>query len=149
ACEACHTVFPELTHFGRSFKANGYALDNLKQVQGINGKKEELLELSQTPPLSIMLQASYTSLAKTLPDASSPALTGLAQSGTVALPQQLSVFYAGKIAPHVGAFVQLTYGNDSGTIGIDNTDLRFANLMVLPDEQTLVYGLSVNNNPTV
>jgi hypothetical protein len=22
ACEACHTVFPELTHFGRMFKAN-------------------------------------------------------------------------------------------------------------------------------
>ncbi|HYL71931.1 MAG TPA: hypothetical protein VEY89_11585, partial [Candidatus Dormibacteraeota bacterium] len=149
ACEACHTVFPELTHFGRTFKANGYVLDNLKQVQGINGKKEELLELSQTPPLSIMLQASYSSLAKTLPDVSNPALTGLAQSGTVALPQQLSIFYAGKIAPHVGAFVQLTYGNDSGTIGIDNTDLRFATLVVLPQEQTLVYGLTVNNNPTV
>jgi hypothetical protein len=23
ACEACHTVFPELTPFGRQFKANG------------------------------------------------------------------------------------------------------------------------------
>jgi len=23
ACEACHTVYPELTHFGRVFKANG------------------------------------------------------------------------------------------------------------------------------
>ncbi|SRR5579871_46740 len=149
ACEACHTVYPELTHFGRTFKANGYVLDNLKQVQGINGKREELLELSQTPPLSIMLQASYTSLAKTLPDVSNPALTGLAQSGTVALPQQLSLFYAGKIAPHVGAFVQLTYGNDSGTIGIDNTDLRYADLVVLPSEQTLTYGLSLNNNPTV
>ena len=30
ACEACHTVFPELTHFGRMFKANGYTLDNLQ-----------------------------------------------------------------------------------------------------------------------
>jgi hypothetical protein len=29
ACEACHTVWPELTHFGRVFKANGYILDNL------------------------------------------------------------------------------------------------------------------------
>jgi hypothetical protein len=26
ACEACHTVYPELTHFGRMFKANGYIL---------------------------------------------------------------------------------------------------------------------------
>ncbi|MCL2430275.1 MAG: hypothetical protein FWD12_13680, partial [Alphaproteobacteria bacterium] len=28
ACEACHTVYPELTHFGRVFKANGYTLSN-------------------------------------------------------------------------------------------------------------------------
>jgi hypothetical protein len=26
ACEACHAVFPELTHFGRVFKANGYRM---------------------------------------------------------------------------------------------------------------------------
>jgi len=35
ACEACHTVFPELTHFGRVFKANGYTLTNQKQVQDV------------------------------------------------------------------------------------------------------------------
>ncbi|MDE2137674.1 MAG: hypothetical protein KGJ68_09575, partial [Gammaproteobacteria bacterium] len=35
ACEACHTVFPELTHFGRVFKANGYILSNVKQVQDV------------------------------------------------------------------------------------------------------------------
>ena len=39
ACEACHTVFPELTHFGRMFKANGYTLDNLKQVRDIGAPK--------------------------------------------------------------------------------------------------------------
>src|ERR1700674_5089547 len=48
ACEACHTVFPELTHFGRIFKASGYLLANLKQVRDVTGKKEELLELAQT-----------------------------------------------------------------------------------------------------
>jgi hypothetical protein len=45
--------------------------------------------------------------------------------------------------------IQLTYANDSGTIGIDNTDLRFANQIVLPQEASLIYGISVNNNPTV
>ena len=39
ACEACHTVYPELTHFGRVFKANGYILSNLKQVRDVSGKK--------------------------------------------------------------------------------------------------------------
>jgi hypothetical protein len=43
-----------------------------------------------------------------------------------------SLFYAGKIAPHLGAMAQLTYANDSGTIGIDNTDLRFAWIKILP-----------------
>jgi hypothetical protein len=149
ACAACHTVFPELTHFGRVFKANGYVLDNLQQVQAVSGKREELLELAKTPALSIMAQVSYTTLKTRLPDVSNPAAPGLAQNGTAGMPQQLSLFYAGKIAPHFGAFAQLTYANDSGTIGIDNTDLRFANMTILPRKQSLIYGISLNNNPTV
>src|SRR5579871_4706229 len=68
ACEACHTVYPELTHFGRVFKANGYVLDNLKQVRDVTAKKEELLELASIAPLSIMALTSYTQLHKALPD---------------------------------------------------------------------------------
>lgn len=149
ACEACHTVFPELTHFGRIFKANGYVLDNLKQVEDVNSARQEMLELAKTPALSIMAQVSYTQLKTRLPDISNPAAPGLTQSGTAGFPQQLSLFYAGKVAPHFGAMAQLTYANDSGTIGIDNTDLRFANMTVLPHKQSLIYGISLNNNPTV
>ena len=149
ACEACHTVFPELTHFGRIFKANGYVLDNLKQVEDVNSARQEMLELAKTPALSIMAQVSYTQLKTRLPDISNPAAPGLTQSGTAGFPQQLSLFYAGKVAPHFGAMAQLTYVSDSGTIGIDNTDLRFANMTVLPHKQSLIYGISLNNNPTV
>ena len=149
ACEACHTVWPELTHFGRTFKANGYVLDNLKQVRDISPQKAELLDLASTPPLSIMLQAGYTQLAKSVPDNSTGVPSGASQNGTVDFPQQVGIFYAGKIAPHLGAFLQLTYDNGSGTIGIDNTDVRLANLVVLPDDQSLIYGVSLNNNPTV
>jgi len=149
ACAACHTVFPELTPFGRMFKANGYTLSNLQQVEAVNSKREEMLELAKTPALSIMAQVSYTELGKRLPDKSNPAAPGLTQSGTTGFPQQLSLFYAGEIAPHFGAMAQLTYANDSGTIGIDNTDLRFADMEILPDKKSLVYGISLNNNPTV
>ena len=149
ACEACHTVYPELTHFGRVFKASGYVLDNLKQVRDVSSKKEQLLELAQTPPLSIMLQVSYTQLKTALPDLANVNVPGEAQNGTAGFPQQLSLFYAGKIAPHFGAFVQFTYANDSGTFGIDNTDLRFADTKILPNDQSLIYGVSLNNNPTV
>src|SRR5215469_18431332 len=68
ACEACHTVFPELTHFGRMFKANGYTLDNLKQVRDINTEKEDMLLLSSLAPLSAMVQISQTWLNQPLPD---------------------------------------------------------------------------------
>ena len=149
ACEACHTVYPELTHFGRVFKANGYVLTNLKQVRDVTGKKEELLELAQSAPLSIMAQVSYTQAKTSVPDLSSAGAPGVAQNGTAGFPQQLSLFYAGKIAPNFGAFFQLTYANDSGTIGIDNTDLRFADAALLPDNGTLTYGVSLNNNPSV
>ena len=149
ACEACHTVYPELTHFGRVFKANGYILTNVKQVRDVTGKKDELLALAQTVPLSIMAQISYTQMKTTVPDLSAAGAPGVAQNGTAGFPQQLSLFYAGKIAPNFGAFFQLTYANDSGTIGIDNTDLRFADTTLLPDKRALTYGLSLNNNPTV
>ena len=149
ACAACHTVFPELTHFGRVFKANGYVLDNLQQIRAVSSSRQQLLSLSKLPTLSVMAQVSYTELKKRLSDASNPSAPGLTQNGTVGFPQQLSLFYAGKIAPHFGIFSQITYGNDSGTIGIDNTDLRFAKLLVLPGKNTLTYGLTLNNNPTV
>jgi hypothetical protein len=149
ACEACHTVFPELTHFGRVFKANGYVLTNLKQVRDVNSKKEQLLELAQTAPLSVMAQISYTQMQKSVPDLASVGASGVSQNGTAGFPQQLSLFYAGEVAPHFGAMIQLTYANDSGTIGIDNTDLRFADEKLLPHNGTLTYGVSLNNNPTV
>src|SRR5580704_14373 len=146
SCEACHTVYPELTHFGRMFKANGYLLTSLPQVRGETTTKEERLSLNQIPPLSMMVQISDTQLSHGVPDSSG---TGVAQNGTVAFPQQISLFYAGKIAPHLGVFGQLTYGNDSGTLQIDNTDIRFADVLVLPEARSLIYGLSLNNNPTL
>jgi len=147
ACEACHTLYPELNHFGRIFKANAYTLDNLKPVRGIDSAKSELLALSGLPPISLMVQVSETTLAKNLPDSTGSG--GSSQNGTVAFPQQISLFYAGKIAPRLGAFIQLTYGNDSGVISIDNTDIRYANAVLLPEDKSLIYGIDVNNNPTV
>ena len=68
ACQACHTVFPELTPFGRRFKLNGYQIDNLPQVQGITPSKDVSLLLNQIPPFSLMLQASLTRTGRPLPD---------------------------------------------------------------------------------
>ena len=147
ACQACHTVFPELTHFGRMFKANAYTLDNLKQVRGVTQDREELLSIGALPPISAMAQVSYTSTKKPLPDSSG--LDGASQNGTVSFPEAASLFYAGKIAPHLGGFMQLTYDNAANKIHIDNTDVRFAGHWLDSRDRDLVFGLTLNNNPTV
>src|SRR5271167_674218 len=123
-CAACHTVFPELTPFGREFKLNGYVLDNIKQVTGIDTTAHETLALNSIPPISLMLQVSYTHTSTALPD---PSINGaLAKDGDLLFPQQVSFFYAGKIADELGAFIQLTYSGVSDSFGFDNTDIRYA-----------------------
>lgn len=143
ACEACHTVFPELTPFGRRFKLNAYTVDNLPQVSGMTPSREQTLALNQLPPLSFMLQTSYTSTKGALPDSATSG--ALAKNGQVLLPQQASLFYAGKIAPNFGGFVQITYDGVDDAFGWDNTDVRYAQVA----NDKLLWGISFNNNPTV
>jgi hypothetical protein len=81
ACAACHTVFPELTPFGREFKLNGYVLDNIKQVTGIDTSARQTLALNSLPPISFMAQISYTHTKTALPD--SAATGALAKDGGV------------------------------------------------------------------
>ncbi len=146
ACQSCHTIFPELTPFGRAFKLNGYQIDKLPQVQDLSLNREQTLLLNQLPPLSFMLQTSFTHTNTALPDS---AVAGAnSQDGQILLPQQASLFYAGRIAPNLGAFVQMTYSSDSGTIGWDNTEIRFAKQQST-GPGGLTYGFTLNNNPTV
>jgi hypothetical protein len=152
ACAACHTVFPELTPFGREFKLNGYVLDNIKQIKGITVENRETLALSSLPPLSMMLQISYTHTGAALPDAG---VTGAqAKDGDVLFPQQASFFYAGKIADGLGAFVQLTYDGVGDSFGFDNTDIRYAKHLDFGGaadsaHPNVLFGVTVNNGPTV
>jgi hypothetical protein len=140
ACEACHTVFPQLTPFGRVFKASGYTLFNTLKVEDINKLKQSTLSLSDIPPVSAMVMASTSFAAKANDPDSSKTSTDL--------PQQLSLFYAGRITDNVGAFIQITYDDQEGTFGIDNMDIRFADVAKLSGHD-LIYGVTLNNNPTV
>jgi hypothetical protein len=152
ACSACHTVFPELTPFGREFKLNGYVLDNIRQIKGTTTENRETLALSTIPPLSVMLQVSYTHTGSALPD--SAATGALAKDGTVLFPQQASLFYAGKIADNLGAFIQLTYDGAADSFGFDNTDIRYVRHYSFggdteSNQHSVIVGITVNNNPTV
>ena len=68
SCQACHTVFPELTPFGRAFKMNGYVFTNVKQLSPVSEQSTRTLVLSELAPLSVQLQASHTMLNKAIPD---------------------------------------------------------------------------------
>lgn len=151
ACAACHTVFPELTPFGREFKLNGYVLDNIKQITGINTEDRQTLALNSIPPISAMVQVSYTRTGTALPDSALPGAQ--AKNGEVQFPQQVSLFYAGKIADELGAFIQLTYDGTSDHFGLDNTDIRYAHHLsfggAAANDHSLILGITLNNNPTV
>jgi hypothetical protein len=144
ACEACHTVFPELTPFGRQFKLNGYLIDNLPQIKDVTPEKKDALLLNWLPPLSLQFITSYTKFKTAVPDPNG----GLSQNGTVQFPEQASLFYGGRIAPKLGGFIQLTYSNSNNQFGWDNTDIRFADQGRLAKEN-LTWGLTFNNAPTV
>ncbi len=144
ACEACHTVYPELTPFGRRFKINGYLIDNLVQIKAATPENKETLALNWMPPLSVQFIASYTQLKTALPDPNG----GNSQNGTVQFPEAFSLFYAGKIAPKLGGFIQVTYDNQDNAFGWDNTDIRFADQATLRGKP-LTWGVTFNNAPTV
>jgi hypothetical protein len=131
SCTACHTVFPELTPFGRSFKLGGYVLSK-------PGK-------ASFPPVAAMVQASFTEQ-KGLSNRVDP--FDDTPDAKWNIPQQASLFYGGKIYDHIGAFSQLTYDGVSSDLFLDNTDIRYANNVRIGDTR-LVYGVTLNNNPTV
>lgn len=131
ACAMCHTTAfgPQLTPLGQQFKLNGYVWN-----QG-NAK---------APPLAAMLLTSFTRTQAPQPGGAAPHFGANDNSA----PDQASLFFAGRIADHVGAFVQGTYDGVARQFTWDNLDIRYADKGVLGGHK-LVYGVSLNNNPTV
>ncbi len=139
ACSACHTEFPHLTPFGRRFKMNGYTMTNLQTITAGDSGQRKSLRLDLVPPLSAMVMTGFTQTKTTVPGT---------QNGTLQFPQELSLFFGEAITPRLGAFIQLTYDPEAGGIGLDNADIRYANQVSL-GSNSLAYGITLNNNPTV
>jgi hypothetical protein len=138
ACVACHVSFPELTPYGRMFKLSGYTI----------GKRQDL-------PLATMAQFGIASVKNNRDDQGQKIVAKTNQPVLSAV----SGFVAGKINDNIGGWIQWTYNNlalDSsgstvGHSGIDNTDLRIVGRSENTDQTDMrwLYGISVNNNPTV
>lgn len=138
-CSTCHTTFPELTAFGRQFKLNGYTLTGMKQIKVPSKPKSAGLDISRELPLSAMFQ-----IADTLTQEAQPG----SQNANVELPQALSLFLSGALATNIGSFMQITYTAADDHLVMDNTDIRYASHGRLLGKP-IVYGLDLNNNPTV
>jgi hypothetical protein len=91
-----------------------------------------------------MVMTSFTHTAEGQPGGAS---RWFADNDNFAL-DQASLYYAGAISRHVGAFVQVTYDGVARQPGIDNTDIRYAREKDIFGIDS-VYGLTLNNNPTV
>lgn len=130
ACAQCHTTAfgPALTPFGQEFKLGGYTM-------GAPGDWQ---------PFAIMQVSSYTKTKKDQPDDAADTF----DDNDNFAADETSLFYAGRIAGKVGAFVQTTYDGIEHTYAWDNLDIRFADNGKL-GSHGVVYGVSLNNNPTV
>jgi hypothetical protein len=140
SCTVCHTVWPQLTAFGRTFKAEGFTFSN----ESPSGR--------WYPPVAGMLQLSFTSL-----NSNQGVLTnGVAPfnhdedlaTDQWNLPQQASFFYGGKIIGHLGALAQVTYDGTANDVALDNTDIRYARTFKAGGKNLTVGG-TINNSPTV
>ena len=128
-CAACHNGFPELTPYGRLFKLNGYTFGG---------------GTSAYPPLAVMNFDSFTHTQANQVGAAAP---GFGPNNNFAA-DQTSLFYGGAVLPNLGAFIQITYDGIARVVHWDNTDIRFARPTSFFDAET-VWGVSLNNNPTV
>lgn len=128
-CQACHVggFGPQLTPFGREFKLNGYTM----RAKPFN------------VPLAAMAIASYAHTKKE----QSPAPDHLNTNDNVAFDQG-SLFVAGGAGQHFGGFAQFTYDGVGRHWSWDNLDLRAVTQGRVAG-QDAVFGLTLNNNPTI
>jgi len=127
-CKSCHVggFGPELTPFGREFKLGGYTLRTHAAV-----------------PVAAMAIASWTHTGKD----QQPPPARLSPNDNAVL-DQASLFLAGGIGDHLGGFMQVTYDGVGRTTAWDNLDLRAVTNTKMFGADS-VFGLTVNNSPTV
>ena len=129
-CNVCHVggLGPQLTPFGRNFKLHGYT------ARAVNFNV----------PLTAFAVASYV---RTNKDQQPPPTPSFGPNNNVAI-DQISLFVAGGLGSHLGAFIQNTYDGIAKSFHWDNLDVR-AVTTATAKGANLVLGLDVNNNPTV
>jgi hypothetical protein len=133
-CSGCHTVFPELNSFGRQFKLRGFTLGN-----ALDDKNFPL-----NLPVSAGAVISRTSAKNT--EGVDPEVFPRDRDTVL---QTAGLYYAGRIAGNFGALVQYNYSGIEHKSEIEMADIRYANSTTLGNGKELIFGVTVNNNPTI
>jgi hypothetical protein len=167
-CGTCHTDYPGLTPYGRLFKMNGYTTGGGKfrttlfssQNDPINalavyakkanaGKDLNSPTAGQSdtsnvwvPPIAAMAVFGYTHTQAPQDDLD----PWLKPNDNFTIPE-VSLFWAGAVTEHIGAFSQWTYDGHQYW-GWDNQDIRYSNTGKLGN-MDVIYGVTLDNNPTV
>jgi hypothetical protein len=118
-CTACHSMWPRLNSAGREFKELGYtdmASDNPRI------EKDNLDLLRNGPPLSVSV-------------ISFPYAKTSGATASSAIPDEVAIFFAGRITPNFGAFVEPKWARDSGQITLELAKLGAG--MKLPSHDTV------------
>jgi len=129
-CASCHIggFGPQLTPFGRAFKLSGYTVRT--NDFGI--------------PVSAMAVLSYLHTSADQPEAPAPHYATNDNAGL----DEAAIFLAGGIGDHFGGFAQFTYDGVGRAFAWDNLDLRATQRATVWGADVL-FGVSVNNNPTI
>ena len=169
-CGTCHTDYPGLTPYGRLFKMNGYtagggkfrttlfplpgdptnALAAYAYAKGADaGKGADSTKAGSSdtsniyvPPIAVMGVFAYTHTQAPQDDLD----PWLKPNDNFTIPE-VSLFYAGAVTQHIGAFSQWTYDGHQYW-GWDNQDIRYSNTAMLGNTD-VIYGVTLDNNPTV
>ncbi|MCG6553886.1 MAG: hypothetical protein L7F77_16300 [Candidatus Magnetominusculus sp. LBB02] len=142
-CYNCHTIWPELTPMGRAFKLGGYTQSNAETPY------------EPLPPVSVGAVIS-TTFAKQAGDGSdmTHGVTPFDNADhkgrdATSIPQQFNLFYGGRIYGNVGAFAAGTIDGVGKSVNLDMIDLRYADSKASIANTPLVWGITVNNRPSI
>jgi len=134
-CAACHVVFPELTPFGRQYKLRGFSASTPKPADA---------PIYDKIPVAGLLQITWTATKNSSTPGATP---DDFQDNRTTLVQAVGAYYGGKITDKSGALVQYNYNGVEKKWAIEMFDARYADSATLDKE--LLYGVTVNNNPTL
>lgn len=135
-CAKCHTVFPELTAFGRNFKLGAYSMTS---------DEWEGKPLAQRIAVSGALMASRTATRDTAAGGTMP---DEFPRDRETIAQTVAAYYGGRITENSGALVQYNYDGIERRWGMEMFDARYGSGFSLAGKET-AWGVTLNNNPTV